>query len=146
MVSVLHKGLEYKVDKLKYEKVGGHAAEDQKQIWPFSWQINYPGSVHKVKQSWLINTVYHLLVKNNIREGEGGLIERWGGGLNFLPLRRGGLIRGKGLTWEGALNRGFMVLKQRVSSNAHHPELRRVFSLLTCLDGTKFLLPSVLLY
>ena len=32
MVSVLHKDLEYKVDKLKYEKVGGHAAEDQKQI------------------------------------------------------------------------------------------------------------------
>ena len=65
MVSVLHKDLEYKVDKLKYEKVGGHAAEDQKQIWPFSWQINYTGSVHKVKQPWLINTVYHLLVKNN---------------------------------------------------------------------------------
>ena len=32
MVSVLHKDLEYKVDKLKYKKVGGHAAEDQKQI------------------------------------------------------------------------------------------------------------------
>ena len=31
-VSVLHKDLEYKVDKLKYKKVGGHAAEDQKQI------------------------------------------------------------------------------------------------------------------
>ena len=35
VVSVLHKDLEYKVDKLKYKKVGGHAAEDQKQIWPF---------------------------------------------------------------------------------------------------------------
>ena len=32
VVSVLHKDLEYKVDKLKYKKVGGHAAEDQKQI------------------------------------------------------------------------------------------------------------------
>ena len=32
MVSVLHKELEYKVEKLKYKKVGGHAAEDHKQI------------------------------------------------------------------------------------------------------------------
>ena len=32
MVSVLHKELEYKVEKLKYKMVGGHAAEDQKQI------------------------------------------------------------------------------------------------------------------
>ena len=29
MVSVLHKELEYKVEKLKKKKVGGHAAEDQ---------------------------------------------------------------------------------------------------------------------
>ena len=32
MVSVLHKELEYKVEKLKYKKVRGHAAEDHKQI------------------------------------------------------------------------------------------------------------------
>ena len=35
MISVLHKELqyvEYKVEKLKYKKVGGHAAEDQNQI------------------------------------------------------------------------------------------------------------------
>ena len=32
MVSVLHKELEYKVKKLKYKKVRGHAAEDQNQI------------------------------------------------------------------------------------------------------------------
>ena len=38
-------------------------------------------------------TVYHLLVKNNKGRG-GGLI-------NFVPLKKGGLIR------EGALNRGF---------------------------------------
>ena len=37
MVSVLHKELEYKVKKLKYKKVGGHAAEDQNQIWTSSW-------------------------------------------------------------------------------------------------------------
>ena len=32
MVSVVHKELAYKVEKLKYKKVGGHAAEDQNQI------------------------------------------------------------------------------------------------------------------
>ena len=31
MVSVLHEELEYKVEKLKYKMVGGHAAEDQNQ-------------------------------------------------------------------------------------------------------------------
>ena len=37
MVSVLHKELEYKVEKLKNKKVGGHAAEDQNQIRTCSW-------------------------------------------------------------------------------------------------------------
>ena len=32
MVSVLHKELEYKLEKLKNKKVRGYAAEDQKQI------------------------------------------------------------------------------------------------------------------
>ena len=32
MVSVLHKELEYKVEKLRHKKVRSHAAEDQKQI------------------------------------------------------------------------------------------------------------------
>ena len=32
MVSVLHKELKYKVEKLKNKKVGGHAVEDQNQI------------------------------------------------------------------------------------------------------------------
>ena len=36
-VLVLHKELEYKVEKLKYEKVGGSAAEDQNQIRTSSW-------------------------------------------------------------------------------------------------------------
>ena len=43
MVSVLHKELEYKVEN---KKVGGHATEDQNQIWTSSWEINHPGSVH----------------------------------------------------------------------------------------------------
>ena len=40
MVSVLHKELEYKVEKPKNKKlryVGGHAAEDQNQIRTSSW-------------------------------------------------------------------------------------------------------------
>ena len=37
MVSFLHKGLEYKVEKLKYKKLGGYSAEDQNQIWNSSW-------------------------------------------------------------------------------------------------------------
>ena len=37
MVSVFHKDLEYKVDKLKYKMVGGHAARDENQIQTFSW-------------------------------------------------------------------------------------------------------------
>ena len=37
MVSVLLKELEFKVENLKYKKVGGHAAEDQKQIPTSSW-------------------------------------------------------------------------------------------------------------
>ena len=37
MVSVLHKELAYKVEKLKYKKVEGHATEDQNQIWTSSW-------------------------------------------------------------------------------------------------------------
>ena len=37
MVLFLHKELEYKVEKLKYKKVEGHAAEDQDQIRTSSW-------------------------------------------------------------------------------------------------------------
>ena len=37
MVSVLHKELEYKVEKLKKKKAGGHTAQDQYQIRTFSW-------------------------------------------------------------------------------------------------------------
>ena len=37
VVSVLHKELEYKVEKLKNKKVGGHAADYQNQIRTSSW-------------------------------------------------------------------------------------------------------------
>ena len=51
MVSLLHKGLEYKVKKLKYEKVGGHAARDQKSNPKFQL-VNKPSRIspHKVLQ------------------------------------------------------------------------------------------------
>ena len=41
-------------------------------------------SSHKVLQSSLINTVYHLLVKNNQGRGGGG-VNREGGLLTFFP-------------------------------------------------------------
>ena len=88
MISVLHEELEYKVEKLKYKAIGGHAAEDQKQIQ----LVKKPSwiSPHEVLQSWLINTVQHLSVKNDKKEGGSG---GGGGLLTFLPWRRGGLIR-----------------------------------------------------
>ena len=46
MVSVLHKELEYIVEKLKNKKLQIVRPEDQKQIRPSSWWINHPGSVH----------------------------------------------------------------------------------------------------
>ena len=32
--------------KAQEQEVGGHAAEDRKQIWTSSWWISHPGSVH----------------------------------------------------------------------------------------------------
>ena len=37
MVSVHQKELEYKVEKLKHKKVGGHAAEDQNEVRTSTW-------------------------------------------------------------------------------------------------------------
>ena len=51
MVSVFHTELEYKVEKLKYMKVGGHAAEDQNQIPNFQLVNKLsPISPHEVFQ------------------------------------------------------------------------------------------------
>ena len=56
MLSVLHKELECKVEKL-----GGHAAKDQKYIWTSSWWINHPGAVHMEFNScdWSIQSIIH---------------------------------------------------------------------------------------
>ena len=48
MVSVLHKELEQKAEKVKYNKVGRHGAKDQNQIQTSSWQINHSGSDHTI--------------------------------------------------------------------------------------------------
>ena len=52
MVSVLHKELKYKVEKLKNKTVGGHAVEDQNQNLNFQL-VNQPSQIspHKVLQS-----------------------------------------------------------------------------------------------
>ena len=54
-------------------------------------------SPKEILQSWLINTVYNLLVKNNW-EREGGGLDREGELINFLPLKSGGggLLEGGG--------------------------------------------------
>ena len=52
MVSVLHKNTRIHSGKAQVQEFLGHAAEEQ--ISP-----------HEVLQSWLINTVYNLLGKNN---------------------------------------------------------------------------------
>ena len=59
MVSFLHKGLEYKVEKLKYKKRGGYSAKDQYQIRNSSWYINHPGSVHSkfYSRHWLKQSI-----------------------------------------------------------------------------------------
>ena len=71
--------------------VVGHAAEDQKQIWKYSWwkKLSWT-TLHEVLQLWLINIVYHKLVKNN--KGRGGKGKR---GLK----EKGGLLEGE-LIWE----------------------------------------------
>ena len=56
VVSVLHKELEYKVEKLKYKKVGDHAAEDHWESNPTFQVVNKPSRIspQEVSSSWLI--------------------------------------------------------------------------------------------
>ena len=83
MVSVLHKELEYKVENFSNKKL--EVMQQRIKTNPNFQLVNKPSwvSPHEVLQSWLINAVYHLLVKNNNGEGRGGLI-------NFLSLKKGG--------------------------------------------------------
>ena len=69
MVLVLHKELEYKVEKLVQEGwrswTQGSESNQNFQL------VNKPSQIspHKVLQLWFVNTVYHLLVKKNKGEG-----------------------------------------------------------------------------
>ena len=85
MVSVLNKEPKYKVEKLKYTKMEvGQTRIKNKPSWI---------SLHEVLQSRLINTVYHLLVKNNKGKGRGAY---W-----LSSPEKGALIGEKALIWEG---------------------------------------------
>ena len=91
MVSVLHKDLEYKVDKLLYKKVGVHVAKDQNLIRTSSWEINHPRSVHTkfYSRDWLIQSIiyYWRIIRGGERKGS--LIERG------AYQRKGSYLRGE---------------------------------------------------
>ena len=89
VVSVFHKDLECKVEKLKYKKL--KVMQWGSKTNPTFQHVNKQSRIspNEVLQSWLINTVYHLLVKNNKEEERGGL-KREEGFINFLRLKRGG--------------------------------------------------------
>ena len=56
--------------KAQVQEVGVHAAKDPKTNLNFQ-HVNKPSRIspNEILQSRLINTVYHLLVKNNKKEG-----------------------------------------------------------------------------
>ena len=64
MVSVLHEELEYKVEKLKNKFRSWSLGSESNPNFQMVNKLSRV-SPHKVLQSWLINTVFHLLVKNN---------------------------------------------------------------------------------
>ena len=64
MVSVLNKELEYKVEKLKNKFSSCSLGSESNPNFQMVNKLSRISS-HKVLQSWLINTVFHLLMKNN---------------------------------------------------------------------------------
>ena len=105
VVSVFHKDLECKVEKLKYKKLKV-MQWGSKTKYPTFQHVNKQSRIspNEVLQSWLINTVYHLLVKNNKGEERGGGLKEKRGLLTFFAWKEGG-----GLIWESGLNRGFTI-------------------------------------
>ena len=73
MVSVLHKELEYRVEKLKYQMSEVIQLRIKNKSEPPVRNKHSRISPHKVLQSWFNNTVYHLLVENNKGKGTWGL-------------------------------------------------------------------------
>ena len=89
VVSVFHKDLECKVEKLKYKKL--KVTQWGSKTNPTFQHVNKQSRIspNEVLQSWLINTVYHLLVKNKKGEERGGLKEKRGL-LTFFAWKEGG--------------------------------------------------------
>ena len=84
MVSVLHKELEYKVEKLKNKKLDVMQPRIKKKPnFQLRW-IRYPESVHTkfYSRDWLIQSIiyYWRIIRGR---GEGGL-------LTFFPRKEGG--------------------------------------------------------
>ena len=73
--------------KAQVHEESGHAAEEKQQIRNSITWINRPRSV---LPSWLIYAVDHLLVKNNKREGRGGLKKK---GDLISSLEKGSLLQ-----------------------------------------------------
>ena len=86
---------------------------------------------------------YHLLVKNNKGEGKGGLKER-GGLINFLPLKREGLLETiKGLIWEVGGGRGLIItvfiytqLKVQQSSFCGGAKTKNIIKIVKAINNT----------
>jgi len=59
-MAVLHKELEYKVEKLKNKKVGGHAVKSNPNFQLVNQQ-NHPGSAHTkfYRRDWLIQSIIY---------------------------------------------------------------------------------------
>jgi len=64
MVLILHKRLDGRVEKLNHLTFGVKQPKIKKKSNPNFQQVNKPYRIspHEVLQSWLINTVYHLLI------------------------------------------------------------------------------------
>ena len=90
VVSVFHKDLECKVEKLKYKKL--KVMQWGSKTNPTFQHVNKQSRIspNEVLQSWLINTVYHLLVKNKKGEERGGGLKEKRGLLTFFAWKEGG--------------------------------------------------------
>ena len=106
LVLLPHKKQKCQVKKAKYQKVGGQAAKDQKQIQTSTWWINYAALVHTkfYRRHWLI-LFFIYLAKNNKGRGGGVGVKTEGGLLLKLSSSEK-----EGLLERGGLNRGFKIL------------------------------------
>ena len=106
MVPVLHKEQECEMKKLKYKKL--EVMQPRKKTNPNFRHMNKPSWInpHEVLQPRLINTINTVWKKN---KGDGRGAEKREGLINFLPLKREGLLENGGACLKGGLNREFTV-------------------------------------